>query len=125
MLLANLVGLMIVTTITGVLSIGLHVAGLARDFTVTAMIQWKCVLVKRSRYPGLRIVTILAIQPEIACMYLWLRVAIDAFTRSAFKDHVLVACFAFYLLMFPVQRKYLRMIEIAEPVNSIMAIQAG
>jgi hypothetical protein len=122
--LGNRLRLVIVTRKAGIVCKNVHVAGLAGDLSLPAVIQRKCVHPQLGRAPGCRRVAILALHSKKAGVNFRLRMAGEAFRWRPVENFLHVAGFAFDLGMAAFQREKVGMFEVAHPVNAIVTGQA-
>ncbi len=116
---------MFVATITGVICVNRGMAGLAGDLSLTSVIEGECVALKLRRGPGKRGMAKSTLKTKEACMDLGLSMAAYTFTRYPFPQVVLMTGHTFDLGMAAIQDEKLVMVEIAHPINAIVAIQTG
>jgi hypothetical protein len=125
MRLCDRVGLVIVTTIAGILDIFGGVACPTLHLSLAAMIEREIMLFQECRRPGFCRVAVVTHQAEEPGVNLRLCMALDADSGSSPEAGVGVALLAADFPVSPIQGKYLGVIESMHAVHTIMTTQAG
>ena len=121
----NLIGLMVMAAVTGIFYVRIDMAGLAFDRPLATMVQREIMHRHAGRRPGVYGVAVLALHPKEAGVDFWFGMAFHTQLWRAVKDLIRMALFAFQISVSTVEREKTGMIEIAHPVNAIVAIQAS